>query len=105
MLTVKLLCLESLKALIGLTFPLATVRKKAPTVIKIAKAVSTKAPIVSKKAKIVNCKQESSTVSRKLPTVSKEAASKNNHLELLGLLLRNALGEAFYLQFKVFAHN
>ena len=54
LLTVKLLCLQSLKALIRRTFP--TVSKKAPTVSKEAKTVSKKAPIVSKKAKIVNCK-------------------------------------------------
>ena len=55
-LTVKLLCLQSLKALIRRTFP--TVSKKAPTVSKKAKIVSKKAPTVSKKAKIVNCKKK-----------------------------------------------
>ena len=54
LLTVKLLCLQSLKGSCWTRFP--TVSKKAPTASKEAKAVSKKAKIVSKKAKIVNCK-------------------------------------------------
>ena len=54
LLTVKLLCLQSLKAHNLRHFP--TVSRKAPAVSKEAKTVSKKAPTVSKKAKIVNCK-------------------------------------------------
>ena len=53
MLTVKLLCLQSLKAVIRCTFPLYA--KKVPIVSKKAKIVSKKAPTGSKITKIVNC--------------------------------------------------
>ena len=56
LLTVKLLCLQSLKALIKHTFPLS---KKTPTVSK--KIVSKEAPTVSKK------KLTLSTASKKAP--------------------------------------
>ena len=72
MLTVKLLCLQFLKALLD---ALSHCKQKAPTVRKEAKIVSKEAKIVSKKGKSVHCKYKSSTVSRKLPTVSKKAAS------------------------------
>ena len=52
LLTVKLLCLQSRKALIARTFP----SKKARIASNKAKIVSEKAPIISKEAKIVNCK-------------------------------------------------
>ena len=71
LLTVELLCLQSIEVPFLTHFP--TVSKKASTVHKKAKTVSKKAKAPSKKDPQHNCTQKGSTVSRKLPTVSKKS--------------------------------
>ena len=72
LLSVELLCLQSIEVLVRRTFPLQAkklnCRQRAPTVSKEAPTVGKKAPIVSKGLQKHNCKQRSSTVRRKLPT-------------------------------------
>ena len=68
LLTVELLCLQSVEVLVRHSFLL-----RSSTVSKKARAVSKKAPKH-------NCKQKTSALSRKLPTVSNKAGSlKNGH--------------------------